>query len=950
MSIKVKCEGCGKILSVPDGCEGLRIQCATCGKRMRVPKQTPPPAAPESGDMPDGEAAFLKALAEEAAHEQGQAADAKAANKDAEAELAPLSEAAAGEPGYAVTERTAPPAAPSPAAPAIESRAEDQDALFKVLAEQAAREQSGAVQAAKSGAGSDQPTSPEALLRGQSAAAKELRIKTAADKSGYAVARDSAQASPGGPGKRRKLLRTLVGAAGGVLLLLVLIIAISVGISSSRKSRARALPAPVNLPLPSPEAPPPEFPAALKAAAQALAANAAVEVEVAEASADEAAPQMPVLTSAGDVMLDAANLHIRDKSDADAGIQEMRSSSRSAVYESVAAKLREKGLAPAEAGQSAAGNRGELRSRLKIFISTAPAWAGFDFSAGGTPPAAIPSQRGRPGRGRPSLDFLRRGSRGPPIAPAAPVKLWEKLVTGGLTLNALFTPGAPENWRAVAAADARADPLPCGLRISVVRVAWEVGGQTRELTGRPAETLQFPRPKELREIQLTGQMGADRICLLSGFIQYDDVDLHGAAEAGKLAAGLLVAPEADWQTFWGGKADKDAIAAACRNILRLGGGPGIVQIVTATPDRLPHLSADALVSVLKDERSSPEWAGPFLALRGPFGDAALICLARRANEENEKDFLQWVAEPADHSPESVQAASCALIDLGRPGPEVNALIDKHAVNAFPEVRQPRGSLAFPPQTAQTVLAWLLRSGTPGQRVGAAVAAVAEENNKELQGEVRAFVGQPLATDPETLYRLCREIEKEKSPPAFEVLSSLARQLAQSDAGDRFPPPAAFAEGGMPPPTGRYSRTLAALVCAGLARFDRFEAGKVLVELMQSPGPATRYCAIETLIALDDVDVSKDIRARYEDLSHRARDAYEAQELDLLNPLKNKLCRYDVPLISAENALKNGVRTKEVIEICDGIIADNPSPTLVKRATEMKRQAEKAPGTSPDAAH
>ncbi len=916
----------------------------------------PPPAAPASGDTPEGQDAFLKALAEEAAREERQAAAAKAAKKEAEAELAPLSEADAGEPGYAVTEGPAPPAAPAPG-----GVVEDKDALFKVLAEQAAREHSGAAQMVRPGAESDQPPSPEALVRGQSAAAKELRVNKAADKSGYAIVREAEPARLTGPAKRRKPLMTLVGVAAGLLVLIVVIAAISVSLAGSRKARVRELPIPANPPVPKPEAPP-EFSTPLKEAAQALAAKAPVEVEVVEDSADAAAPQMPVLTSTGDVMLDATNLHIRDKNGADAGIQEMCSSSRSAVYESVAAGLREKGLAPAEAGQSAAGNPGEPGSRLKVFISTVPAWARFDFSGSGTLPAAIPPEPGRPGRpgraGRrqPPLNFLRRGPQAPQIMPATPVNLWEKLVTGGMTLSALFAVGGPENWRGVAADDAHADPLPCGLRISIVRVAWEVGGQTHELTGPPAETGAAPpflRPKQLHEIQLTGQMGADRICLLSGFIQYDDLDLHGAvAEAGKRAAGLLVAPAADWQTFWDGTADREAIAAACRNVLRLGGGPAIVAIVTATPDRLPHPSADALVSVLKDERSSPEWAGPFLALHGPFGDAALICVARQAKEgeENEKDFLRWVAAPADHSAESVQAACCALIDLGRPSPELNALIDKGAVKAFPEVRSPRGSLMFPPQTAQTVLEWLLRSGTAGQRVGAAVAAVAGGNFKELQDEVRAFVGQPPGPDPETVYRLCQGIETEKSPLAFEILSSLARKFMQSDEGDRFPPPAAFAEGGMPPPTERFSRTLAGLVCAGLARFNRFEAGKVLVDLMESPGPATRYCAIETLMALDDVDVSKEIRARYEALSGQSRDAYETQEWELVNPLKNKLCRYDIPMISAENALKNGVQTKEVIEICDGIIKDNPSPTLVKRATEMKRQAEKALGTSPGAAH
>ena len=321
-------------------------------------------------------------------------------------------------------------------------------------------------------------------------------------------------------------------------------------------------------------------------------------------------------------------------------------------------------------------------------------------------------------------------------------------------------------------------------------------------------------------------------------------------------------PRRTGSTFWDGKADNAKRSPPLAGIsCGSAAGRPLPRSLTAKPDRLPRLSAEALASVLKEERSSPEWARPFLAVRGPCGDAALICLARQPKEENEKDFLRWVATPADHSPESVQAACCALIDLGRPGPEVNALIDKRAVKAFSEVRSPRGSLAFPPQTAQTVLDWLIRNGTPSQRIGAA-AAVAEGNIKELQTGFRHSSASPLGSDPETLYRLCKGIEKAQSPLAFEILSSVAqRRLAQSDEGDRFLPPAAFAEGGVPLPTERYSRTVAALVCAGLARFDKFEAGKVLVELMESPGPATRYCAIETLIALDDVDVSKEIRAR-----------------------------------------------------------------------------------------
>ena len=436
-------------------------------------------------------------------------------------------------------------------------------------------------------------------------------------------------------------------------------------------------------------------------------------------------------------------------------------------------------------------------------------------------------------------------------------------------------------------------------------------------------------------------MGPDRTCLISGFCQYDDVDLHaGAAEAGELAAGLLASPEADWNTVWDGKAGRDALAAACRNILRLDGGPAMAQVMTAEPGRLPRSSADALVLVLKEGRGGPERAIPFLALRGPCGDAALIGLARQAKEEDEKYFLQWAAAPAGHSPESIQAACCALIDIGRPGPEVIALIDAHTVKAFFEVRSPRGSLAFPPQAAQTVLDWLIRDGTDRQRI-AAVAAAVDGNIEKLRGSVQAFVGRSLGSDPAALCRLCQGIEKSQSPLAFEILSSVAqRQLMQSDAGDRFPPPAALSDEGGPPPAGRYSRTVAARVCAGLARFDKFEAGKVLAPLMQSPGPATRYCAIETLIALDDVDAAPEIRARFDLLSKQSRDAYEQEEWGLLTPIKNKLCRYDVPLLSADNAVKNGVNPKGVIETCDNIIRENPSPTLVKRARDLKSRAEK----------
>jgi hypothetical protein len=870
-------------------------------------------------------------------------------------------------------EAVPPPAAPAtpPTAAPVSEGVPDKDAFFRALAEEAAREQreAAAVKAAKTDVEAEIEPAPEAIVRGQSSAIKELRVKTAADKSGYRVAEGPVPPGPAPPpppeyDMRPHPLRKLIGAAVGLLLLIGIIIGIVIGLSGRKPPANEGLIS--NSQDVLPQVAMPALPTTLKEASQALAAKTLVEVEVVEADADATAKPMPILTPTGELMLDVTNLQIRDKGNAGVSIQQMRSAIRSAVYESVAAKLQERGLTPAKAGRSAR-TPGELHSRLKVFISTTPAWVGFSFRERPTPPPAsngnTPSQPGQPSRPRrlPHSSHRIQQTRpsAPSVPPANPVKLWERLLNGGLMMSARFSSegrdDAAQNWFAMANEDWRADMVPCGLRISIARVAWEVGGRTHDLTDLPAATdatlsgngaetgmtLPFRRPEQIREIQLTAQMGADRTCFLFGFCQYDDVDLScGAAEAGELVSGLLVAPDADWRTLWDGKADRDAIADACRNILRLGGGPAIAEVLTAKPDRLPQFSTEALASVLKEDRSSPEWARPFLAVRGPCGDAALICLARQAKEENQKDFLRWVTTPADHSPESVQAACCALIDLGRPGPEVNGLIDTRAVKGFSEVRLPRSSLAFPPKTTQTVLDWLIRNGTRSQQVGA-VAAATEGKIEELQGPVRAFVSQSLKSDPESLCRLCKGLEKTQSPLAFEILSSVAhRRLMQADVGDRFLPPAAFLDAGASLPEGRFSRTVAALVCACLARFDRFKAGEVLVELIHSPGPVTRDCAIETLMALDDVDVSKEIRARFEFLAKKARNAYETQEWALLNPVKNKLCRYDVPMISAENDLKNN-NAKEAIEICDNIIKENPSPTLVERAKDMKRQAEKA---------
>jgi DNA-directed RNA polymerase subunit RPC12/RpoP len=985
MTIYFKCEGCGKVLNVPDGREGRLIECATCGRRMRVPTrpppkaaepappaaaETPPPsAAPATEGLAQDKAAFFRALIEETEREQRQAAAAKAAREQAEAELTPLSEPLAGGSDSIAVEGARPPTPAKPPAvpPASGGTPEEKDALFDALAEEVAREQREMdyLKPAPTRAEAGRAPSPEGALRGRSAAATELRVKSAADKAGYALAGAAPPPPPPSPEERPSPTRKPLGAAVGLLLLILLIIGTWLGLSS-KKPPPKAEP---TVSAPAPFAPPtvkaPGLPAALKEADAALADKALVEVEVDETGAEAAAPQIPILTPTGDLMLDLTNLHIRDKSDADVSLQEMRSAIRSAVNESVTAQLREKGLTLAEAGGSAAAKPDEAHSRLKVLIRASPAWAAFDFR--GAPPAgeSAPVQPIRPPRFRPPFRRSRETQlrlRGVPLAPMNPVKFWERLSSEGLTVNARFGAGMAQNWSATAADDPQADLLPCGLRVSIVRLAWEVGEREHDLIGLPGRSdttllgegaeasasggqagvaVPFQRPKKIREIQLTGRMGPGRTCLISGFCQYEDVDLRdGAGEAGKLVASYLVAPEADWNTFWEGKAGRESLAAACRNILRLDGGPAIAERLTAEPDELPSPSADVLAAVLEEKHGNPDWALPFLTLKGPCGDAALIGLARQPKAENEKYFLEWVGAPANHSPESVQAACCALIDLGRPSPELDDLIDKHAVGAFSEVRSPSACLAFPPQTAQTVLDWLIRNGTDSQWIGA-VAAVVDGNIEKLHDTAREFVSQSLRSDPETICSLCKGIEKSRSPLAFEILSAVAqRQLMQSDAGDRFLPPADLFNAGGTLPTGRYSRTVAALVCAGLARFDRFEAGKVLARLMGSPGPATRYCAIETLIALDDVDVSPDIRARLDQLNRQERDAYEQQEWELLNSAKNRLCRYDVPLLSAKNAVENGINLKGVVETCNGIIGENPSPAVVERARELKRQAEK----------
>jgi len=77
---------------------------------------------------------------------------------------------------------------------------------------------------------------------------------------------------------------------------------------------------------------------------------------------------------------------------------------------------------------------------------------------------------------------------------------------------------------------AEAEPLPCGVRVSIVRVDWEVGGQTHDLIGRRVEAeaapagcdaetgmdLPFQRPQQVSDIRVTARMGVVFIHGLQG--------------------------------------------------------------------------------------------------------------------------------------------------------------------------------------------------------------------------------------------------------------------------------------------------------------------------------------------------------------------------------------------------------------------------------------------------
>ena len=344
---------------------------------MRVPNQAPPPAAPGSGDLPEAQAGFLKALAEEAAHEQRQST-AKAAKTDAEAELAPLSEAPAGEPGYAVTQPPRRRLCRRLEAWRRTRTLSSRRSPKRPRASSAGRPQQGPRRAPDP----SQPPSPEALLRGQSSAAKELRIKTAADKSGYAVAgTHRAGASAAGHRSAAGLRCGNWSAWRSALLLLVgIIIAIIVGLSSSRKPQASERPVPPIQSVPTP------------------AGDAAGVADGAEGSRPGPRRQRARRGGSGRSRCGrnrAADAGPHPDRRRDAGCdepahprQERRRCRHSgdAVGDPVGG-LRERGRQAAREGPDAGGGRGsppagmpgEPRSRLKVFISTAPAWAGFRF-------------------------------------------------------------------------------------------------------------------------------------------------------------------------------------------------------------------------------------------------------------------------------------------------------------------------------------------------------------------------------------------------------------------------------------------------------------------------------------------------------------------------------------------------------------------------------------------
>ena len=251
MSIHVRCEGCGKVLSVPDGSEGRTIQCARCGMRMRVPNQAPQtaaePAEPRRGRAGERRHAGGPGRFPQSARRRGRARATPGGRREGGqnrrpkpgSRLCPKRPPAASQPqsrNSAARRPPTSPAMPPPKAPCRRRQPrrrrssggmpEDKDAFFKALAE---RGRARATRDGRREGGPKQAPKPSRRLRPKrSSAADQPQSRNSASRrppTSPAMAVAEGPVPPRtGHDMRPHPLRKLIGAAVGLLLLIVIII------------------------------------------------------------------------------------------------------------------------------------------------------------------------------------------------------------------------------------------------------------------------------------------------------------------------------------------------------------------------------------------------------------------------------------------------------------------------------------------------------------------------------------------------------------------------------------------------------------------------------------------------------------------------------------------------------------------------------------------------------
>lgn len=886
MSIQVKCAGCGRRLTVPDDAAGRKARCPKCGASNRVPAA--PVAGAPPGSEPEVDAGNIDDLLRQAARfEESVAADQVTADSSPDLSV-----------------RRAPDA----------GRAADSEDY------------------AAPGAGS-----------------------------GYAVAEER-EARPVDPNKvddtapARTWPRSVKLGAGAVVAVIVLA-AVGFGLRTSGKEKGirldpppAAAPAPVRPggTTPGASAWPPTKPAALARVEEALLRGRTIQVDVVEMDAREGLKPLLLAGSARAADLDVGDVTLRDGAGGGTSLRLIQSNLLTWLREELAARLKARGLTVVSAADLSRAAGAAPASRVQVVVKFAPATAGFMFQSRSvrSTPARGPAVPEDAGAGRPAsprarfLDSLAslNGERAEKFEPAD--------AYGALRGT---------HWIAMPSDDPGAEQIVCGVRVSLAQVTWDLGGQKLTLLAPAAPgvtgELSFThRPRALREVQLANRSETgEGPAVIAGHCAYDDLNLRKPSDdAAAAAAALLASPDSAWEVVWSALSqDSEVLTAAYRHLLRLGAGESVASICGAQADRVQPGSLEALAAVLKDPGNNPAWVAPFTKVKGPCADAAVTCLARRGEASGREQFQQWLASPGEHSPESVQAAAGALIDLGQKSADLEAAIANRTVKEFPSVRVPRGALALSPAAAQVVLDWLMQEGSPYQRA-TAVAAAAAGNVEALRPQVRAYLDRPTL-DPEALVGLCRTLEKAQGPMAFDVFATVARRcLARTEVGERQVAVAADASGmsgdgvtGVP----RHRLTLAWLVCEALVRIDKEKAGEVFVDLLRSPGGATRIAAIEGLLVTEYPDAGDEILTRYTELNKKPaamRDPWERQEYDLLKRENLKLRHYDIALRSAD-ALREGGKADDAKAEYRRIVREKPGSKLARRAQDaLDKMASSAP--------